>query len=38
MNESVNFTLADIPDAGDLETGRLLFAGPVDFVKGVVAM
>ena len=26
------------PDAAALEAGRLLFAGPVDFLKGVVAM
>lgn len=26
------------PDAAALEDGRLLFAGPVDFLKGVVAM
>jgi len=34
----VQFTLADMPDEAALETGRLLFCGPVDFVKGVVAM
>ena len=34
----LNFTLAETPDEAALETGRLLFAGPVDFVKGVVAM
>ena len=32
------FTLAADPDFGPAEAGRLLFAGPVDFVKGVVAM
>ena len=32
------FTLAPEPDDGDREAGRLLFAGPVDFVKGVTAM
>ena len=32
------FTLAADPDIGPAEAGRLLFAGPVDFVKGVVAM
>lgn len=32
------FPEAPVPDAEDAETGRLLFAGPVDFVKGVVAM
>ncbi|HQU68980.1 MAG TPA: ribosome biogenesis GTP-binding protein YihA/YsxC [Albidovulum sp.] len=32
------FPLAETPDAAAIETGRLLFAGPIDFVKGVVAM
>ena len=32
------FPLVEEPDAEALETGRKLFAGPVDFVKGVVAM
>ncbi len=32
------FPLADDPDPAAREAGRLLFAGPVDFVKGVVAM
>ncbi|MGL4279326.1 MAG: ribosome biogenesis GTP-binding protein YihA/YsxC, partial [Albidovulum sp.] len=32
------FPLAETPDAAALEKGRLLFAGPIDFVKGVVAM
>jgi GTP-binding protein len=32
------FPLADTPDEAAREAGRLLFAGPVDFVKGVVAM
>jgi GTP-binding protein len=32
------FRLADAPDDEAKELGRLLFAGPVDFVKGVVAM
>ena len=32
------FPLADAPEPIAAETGRLLFAGPVDFVKGVVAM
>jgi GTP-binding protein len=32
------FSLAPDPDDIALENGRLLFAGPVDFVKGVVAM
>lgn len=35
---SLQFTLAPEPDFADREAGRLLFAGPVDFVKGVVAM
>jgi GTP-binding protein len=30
--------LAADPEFADKEAGRLLFAGPVDFVKGVVAM
>jgi GTP-binding protein len=32
------FPLAAEPEFADKEAGRLLFAGPVDFVKGVVAM
>ena len=32
------FPLADEPEFEAREAGRLLFAGPVDFVKGVVAM
>jgi len=32
------FTLAPEPVEEDREAGRLLFAGPVDFVKGVTAM
>ncbi len=32
------FTLAQDPSDEDREAGRLLFAGPVDFVKGVTAM
>ncbi|MDE3240250.1 MAG: YihA family ribosome biogenesis GTP-binding protein [Paracoccaceae bacterium] len=32
------FPLAEAPDDFARERGRLLFAGPVDFVKGVVAM
>lgn len=32
------FTLAQPPDDEALEAGRKLFAGPCDFVKGVVAM
>lgn len=35
---SMTFTLAPAPDLPEREAGRLLFAGPVDFVKGVVAM
>ncbi|MBP7242583.1 ribosome biogenesis GTP-binding protein YihA/YsxC [Amaricoccus sp.] len=32
------FTLAPDPEPEDAERGRKLFAGPVDFLKGVVAM
>ncbi|MEM7320398.1 MAG: ribosome biogenesis GTP-binding protein YihA/YsxC [Pseudomonadota bacterium] len=32
------FPLAALPDAPDVERGRKLFAGPSEFVKGVVAM
>lgn len=32
------FPIAEPPDETAREAGRLLFAGPVDFVKGVVAM
>lgn len=32
------FPLAEEPEFAAREAGRLLFAGPVDFVKGVVAM
>jgi GTP-binding protein len=35
---ALRFPLADTPDDASHEKGRLLFAGPVDFVKGVVAM
>ena len=35
---SLTFTLAPDPEFADREAGRLMFAGPVDFVKGVVAM
>ncbi len=35
---SMTFTLAPEPTEEDRETGRLMFAGPVDFVKGVTAM
>ena len=34
----VQFTLAEVSDEAAREAGRLLFCGPVDFVKGVVAM
>ncbi|MDH2327388.1 ribosome biogenesis GTP-binding protein YihA/YsxC [Cereibacter sp. SYSU M97828] len=34
----IDFTLAPEAEADAREAGRLLFAGPVDFVKGVVAM
>lgn len=34
----IAFTLAPEAEAEAREAGRLLFAGPVDFVKGVVAM
>ncbi|ARO15512.1 GTP-binding protein [Ketogulonicigenium robustum] len=34
----MQFTEAPAPDDITAEKGRLLFAGPVDFVKGVVAM
>lgn len=35
---SLQFTLAPEPEDDARETGRLMFAGPVTFVKGVVAM
>lgn len=35
---SLPFPLAPAPEFDASEAGRLLFAGPVDFVKGVVAM
>lgn len=34
----LSFPVADTPDDPSREAGRLLFAGPVDFIKGVVAM
>ena len=34
----MQFSLAPEPDEGPREKGRLLFAAPVEFVKGVVAM
>ena len=38
MTAGVTFTLAPEPEFEAGEVGRLMFAGPVDFVKGVVAM
>jgi GTP-binding protein len=35
---SLQFTLVDEPEDDAREAGRLMFAGPVTFVKGVVAM
>lgn len=35
---TLQFPLAEDPDEFSREKGRLLFAGPVDFLKGVVAM
>ncbi len=35
---SMTFPLAEEPEFEPKEKGRLLFAGPVDFLKGVVAM
>ncbi len=35
---SLPFPLAEAPDDTSIEKGRKLFAGPCDFVKGVVAM
>lgn len=35
---TLQFTLAPDPEPADREAGRLMFAGQVDFVKGVVAM
>ena len=35
---SLPFPLAEEPEFAAREAGRLLFAGPVDFIKGVVAM
>jgi GTP-binding protein len=35
---SLQFPLATKPDAATLERGRRLFAGPVEFLKGVVAI
>ena len=38
MSAPLPFPLAPEPEPALREVGRLLFAGPVDFVKGVVAM
>lgn len=35
---SLTFPLTEAPDETSREAGRLLFAGPIEFVKGVVAM
>lgn len=35
---ALQFAIAETPDPASLEAGRKLFAGPVDFLKGVVAM
>ncbi|MCV2872002.1 ribosome biogenesis GTP-binding protein YihA/YsxC [Defluviimonas sp. WL0050] len=35
---TIPFPLAPIPDDASREKGRLMFAGPIDFLKGVVAM
>ncbi|MGI3209927.1 ribosome biogenesis GTP-binding protein YihA/YsxC [Roseovarius tibetensis] len=35
---ALSFPIAEAPDAESCEAGRKLFAGPVDFLKGVVAM
>ena len=37
MTGAPTFPLAPEPDAAEQEAGRLLFAGPCDFLKGVVA-
>ena len=34
----MQFTLAPAPEDAAREKGRLLFAAPVEFLKGVVAM
>lgn len=36
--KSLPFPMAEEPEFAAREAGRLLFAGPVDFIKGVVAM
>ena len=38
MTQQLPFPMPPSPTPEDAETGRKLFAGPVDFVKGVVAM
>jgi GTP-binding protein len=38
VTESLPFPLAEPPDDAAREAGRLLFAAPTDFLKGVVAM
>lgn len=38
MSTSLPFPLAEVPDATSEELGRKLFAGQIDFVKGVVGM
>jgi GTP-binding protein len=35
---TIPFPLAPTPDDASREKGRLMFAGPIDFLKGVVAM
>ena len=35
---TIPFPLAPLPDDASREKGRLMFAGPIDFLKGVVAM
>ena len=38
MTAAIPFSVAEPPDGAAAERGRLMFAGPIDFVKGVVAM
>ena len=35
---SLQFPLAETPDAAAMAAGQRLFQGPIDFLKGVVAM
>ena len=35
---SLSFPIAELGDDSEAELGRKLFSGPVDFLKGVVAM